>query len=98
MEGEHEKFWAEIPRKALHPRRYPIIEAFWWMAEPLSAIALVDVLDGDITMWEAVRHLQALDALDVVEPDPSSSDEGESEYAPFYAPYCLKGRGAVDGD
>jgi len=98
MEGEHEKFWAEIPEKALHPLRIPIIEAFWWQPQPLSAIALVDVLDGKITMWEAVRHLQTLDALNVVEPDPSSPGEGTSEYASFYAPYCLKGRGVPDGD
>jgi hypothetical protein len=95
MEDEHEKFWSEIPDKALHPRRYPIIEAFWWIAEPLSAIALVDVLDGDITMWEAARHLQALDALHVVEPDPSGPSEGTSKYASFYAPYCLKGWGCA---
>jgi hypothetical protein len=41
-----ERFWSTLPKKVLHPVRVPIVEALWWIGEPLSAIALVDVLDG----------------------------------------------------
>ncbi|HEX6687233.1 MAG TPA: hypothetical protein VF085_01045 [Solirubrobacterales bacterium] len=40
-----EKFWAALPEKTLHPLRVPILEAFRWIGEPLSAVGIVDVLD-----------------------------------------------------
>lgn len=75
MSDAIEQFWAAIPKKALHPSRVLILEAFRWIREPLSAIDLVDLFDGDgITMWEAAHHLRILDVVDVVEPDPDDRD------------------------
>ncbi len=74
MSGDHSEFWSSVPEKAEHPLRMPILEAFRWIAEPLSAIDLVDVLDGHITMWEAAHHLQVLDALEVAKPFPAERD------------------------
>lgn len=73
MSWDYDEFWVLIPAKTLHPYRVPILEAFRTVDEPLSAIALVDLFDGDgITMWEAEHHLRALTKLGVLEPDPKS--------------------------
>lgn len=74
MSGDYEDFWSSVPAKAEHPRRIPMLEAFRCIAEPLSAVGLVDVLDGDITMWEAAHHLGSLEALGVVKPCPADKD------------------------
>jgi hypothetical protein len=90
VSGDYEGFWSSLPEKAEHPLRIPILEAFRWIAEPLSAVGLVDVLDGHITMWDAAHHLRALDRLDVVEP--CSADRhllGRRDA--FDLPYCLTG-------
>lgn len=69
------KFWSAVPKMGMHPRRVPILEAFRIVQEPLSAIDLVDLFDGqDITMWDAAHHLRALEALGVVEPAPEGWD------------------------
>jgi len=90
MSGDWEEFWSPLPEKVLHPFRVPIIEALWWIGEPLSAIALVDVLDGFLSMWQAARHLRVLDALDVVEPSSVDTDSGASREDLFDVPYRLK--------
>lgn len=97
MSGDCEEFWSTLPEKAQHPVRVPIIEALWWIGEPLSAIALVDVLDGFLSMWEAAHHLRVLDALDVVEPSPVETDSGTSRDDLFDVPYRLKDRNSSGG-
>lgn len=97
MKNGYEEFWSTLPEKVLHPVRVPIIEALWWIGEPLSAIALVDVLDGLLSMWEAARHLRVLDALDVVEPSPVDADSGTSREDLFDTPYRLKNRKSGEG-
>jgi hypothetical protein len=84
----YEEFWSTLPEKVQHPVRVPIIEALWWIGEPLSAITLVDVLDGFLSMWEAAHHLRALEALDVVEPLDSSPSRNDL----LDLPYRLKDR------
>lgn len=76
-ESEHafEQFWAAMPKKAEHPSRVPMLEAFRWIGEPLSPVLLVDLFDGqDLTMWEAAYHLRALARLGVVRPYPAGRD------------------------
>ena len=90
MSGGAEECWSTLPEKVLHSARVPIIEALWWIGEPLSAIALVDVLDGYLSMWELAYHLRVLDALNVVER--SSIDNGASGEDRFYVSYRLKDR------
>lgn len=84
----YEGFWAALPDKVQHPVRVPIIEALWRVGEPLSAIALVDLLDGDISMWEAAHHLRVLEELDVVVP----LDRGASRSDLLDLPYRLTAR------
>jgi Helix-turn-helix domain len=74
MSGDYEEFWSSLPEKAGHPLRIPILEAFRWIAEPLSAVGLVDVLDGHVTMSEAAHHLHALEGLGVVKPESAGRD------------------------
>ena len=97
MSSGYEEFWSTLPEKALHPVRVPIIEALWRIGEPLSATALVDVLDGFLSMWEAAHHLRVLDALDVAEPSPVDTDGGASRNDIFDVPYRLKNRNSGEG-
>ncbi len=91
MSDDYEAFWSTVPEKALHPVRVPMLEALWRIGESLSAIELVDVLDGLLSMWEAAHHLRVLETLDVVEPDPADTGRGISRYGLFGVPHRLKG-------
>lgn len=67
---DEDKFW-----DALGDPQVLMLEALWWIGEPLSPIGLVDVLDGHVTMGEAADCLEFLQGLGMVEPapiDPSS--------------------------
>lgn len=98
MSSDYDEFWSTLPEmKVLHPVRVPIIEALWRIGEPLSAITLVDVLDGFLSMWEAAYHLRILDALDVAKPSPVNTDRGASRKDLFDVPYRLKDRNSGDG-
>ena len=97
MSSGYEDFWSTLPEEVLHPVRIPIIEALWWIGEPLSPIALVDLFDGFLSMWEAAHHLRVLDALDVAEPSPVDRESGTSRDDVFYLPYRLKDRDSGEG-
>jgi hypothetical protein len=94
---DYEEFWSVLPDRALHPLRVPILEALRWIGEPLSAIALVDVIDGHITMWEAAHHLRVLNALGIAEPSPVDAEAGASRNDIFDVPYHLKDRNSGEG-
>jgi hypothetical protein len=92
MSGDYEEAWPTIPAKAMHPVRVPMIEALWRVGEPLSAIDLVDVLDGFLSMWETAHHLGVLETLDVVKPDtPIEIHRAASRREQFDVRYRLKG-------
>lgn len=68
-----------------------MLEALWRIGEPLSATTTVDVLDGEVVdMWDAAHHLEALEALDVVEPLAGGTGRGTSGQERFDLPYRLK--------
>jgi hypothetical protein len=98
MNNSYEEFWLALPEKVQHPVRVPIIEALWRIGEPLSAIALVDVFDGFLSMWEATHHLNLLEELDVVEPSPGDAANRTSRNDHFDVPFRLKDRNAGGGD
>lgn len=93
MGDGYEEFWLTLPEKVQHPVRVPVVEALWWIGEPLSAIALVDLFDGLLSMWEAAHHLRVLEELDVVEP----LDGGATRSDLLDLPYCLKDRSSGKG-
>jgi hypothetical protein len=82
MDGDPEEVWACLPENVDHPYRVAIIEALLWIGEPLSAIGVVDVLDGYMSMWNAVAHLEALERLGVVERAPGAgvAQAGEDRF------------------
>lgn len=86
-----EECWSNVPEKAMQPTRLKMLEALLRIGRPLSARQLVDVLDGDVSMWEAARHLSALEALDLVEPAEDGTGKEKSD---FDVPYRLEGRDA----
>jgi hypothetical protein len=92
MSDPYEEVWSTLTEEALHPVRVPVIEALWRIGEPLSAIALVDVFDGFLSMWEAAYHLRVLGELHVAEPSPVDIDGGVSREDLFNVPYRLKDR------
>jgi hypothetical protein len=97
MNNDYEEFWSALPEKAQHPFRVPIIEALWRIDEPLSAIGLVDVFDGVLSMWDAAHHLHVLDVLDVAEPSPVDRGSCAPRGDLFDVPYRLTNRGSDEG-
>jgi hypothetical protein len=83
-------FWGALRDHACDPIQVPILEALWRVGEPLSAIELVDVLDGYLTMWEAKDHLEVLYGLGVVVP--ASAKQSGKEGSDFRVPYSIKSR------
>lgn len=81
---------APVREKADHPSRMPILEAFRWIGEPLSAISTVDVLDGYLSMWEVARHLRILETLGIVEPVRPRAGQATTRNEVFGARYRLK--------
>lgn len=65
-----------------------MLEALWRIGEPFSAIEMVNVLDGYLTMWEAAHHLEALCDLGVVEP--TSADPSSKQKSRFNVSYRLR--------
>lgn len=96
MNSDRDEFWGALPEKALHPLRVPIVEALWRIGEPLSAVGLVDVLDGYLSMCDAAHHLRALEELEVVDPCPADAGSDLPEDL-FRVPYRLKERNSGDG-
>lgn len=89
MTRSYAQYWAAMPEKADHPARVPMLEAFRWVDEPLSALDLVDLFDGQgIAMWEATHHLRALHGLGVLLPYPAGRDPQARRHA-FDLPYRL---------
>jgi hypothetical protein len=97
VNGDYEEFWWGLPEQAQHPLRVPIVEALRWVREPLSAITLVDVLDGTMTMWETSYHLRVLEALKVAEVVPAETSE-RTKRDLFNTPYRLRDWYAIDDD
>lgn len=95
-----EELWASLPDAALHPIRVPIVEALWWVHQPLSALGLVDVLDGALDMWEARYHLEALEELGVAEPvasEPTDTPKDPRQDPTLLVPYRLTVKRRDDG-
>jgi hypothetical protein len=88
MTREGDDFWDALGDHALDPIQVPMLEALWRIGELLSAIELVDVLDGYLSMWEAADHLEALHALGMVER--TSADQPGKQESDFDVPYRLK--------
>jgi hypothetical protein len=62
-----------------------MLEALERIGEPLSAIEMVDVLDGYLTMWEAKYHLQVLRACGVIEfASTERAGEADDEFRQRY--------------
>lgn len=87
MTREGDDFWDALGHH-LDPIQVPMLEALWRIGVPLSAIDLVDVLDGYLTMWEAAHHLEVLQGRGVVEP--TSGDKSSRQATGFDLTYRLR--------
>jgi hypothetical protein len=59
-ERTDDDLWGALGDHARDPVCVPMLEALRWIGKLLSAIELVDVLDGHLSMWEVARYLVAL--------------------------------------
>ena len=67
--------------------RVLILEAFRCIGQPLSPVMVVDVLEGDLTMWDASAHLDALVRLGVMrrgQRDPLAPSLREERFDLLY--------------
>lgn len=83
--------WPALPDEAQHGIPALLVEALWRIGEPLSARTMVDVFDGEVSMWEADSHLRRLEAVDVVELSRDSRASGASVEVRLELPYRLSG-------
>jgi len=90
VNDDREEFWATVPDKADHPRRVLLLEALRCIGEPISALTAVDVLDGDMSMWEASYGLTVLERLGIVETTSTDMGRGTTGEERFDVPYRLK--------
>jgi hypothetical protein len=65
--------WGELAARVLHPVQVEIIEALRWIDRPLTAIDLLNVLDGKRLGLRIEHHLKRLTRLDAL----VSADEGK---------------------
>jgi len=66
-----------------------MLEALLWIGLPLSPREFVNVLDGDISMWDAAYHLQVLETLGVVAPVSAPPEDEPTQTDDFDEPYRL---------
>jgi hypothetical protein len=90
MTREDDDFWDALGDHTLDPTQVPMLEALRRIGEPLSAVGMVDVLDGYLSMWEAADHLEALQGLGVVEP--TSADPPSKQKSSYDVSFRLKTR------
>lgn len=99
MSRDSAALWSALPDEAQHGVKVLLVEALWRIGEPLSARTMVDVLDGEVSMWEAENHLRRLEMLGVVELSGGDDARATSEESRLGAPYRLSVWGSPeDGD
>lgn len=85
-----EAFWSKVPDEAIEPTRVKLLEALCRVGQPLSAIQLVNLLDGEVSMEEAAGHLSALEVFGVVERVEGRTSEDPPRDDGFDVPYRLE--------
>jgi hypothetical protein len=72
-------FWEELALRLLHPTQLLIIEAIWWIEEPLSATLLQEVCENQIALGLFSYHCKRLEQLEVLEKVDEIPVRGASE-------------------
>lgn len=90
MSDDWDDFWSKVPEKAIQPIRVKLLESLRRVGRPLSAVQLVNVLDGEVSMEEAEYHLGVLKALGLVEAIRGSTSEERPRDDGFDLPYRLE--------
>jgi hypothetical protein len=74
-----QSFWEELALRLLHPTQLLIIEAIWWIEEPLSATLLQGIYEDRIGLSLFSYHCKRLEALEVLEKVGEVPVRGVSE-------------------
>lgn len=77
--SEDQGFWEELALKLLHPTQLLIIEAIWWIEEPLSATLLQKVYEDQVGLSLFSYHCKRLEELEVLEKVGEVPVRGVSE-------------------
>jgi hypothetical protein len=72
-------FWGEVAGKLMHPTQLLIVEAIWWIEEPLSATLLQYVYEDRVALSSLSYHCRRLEALEVLEQVGEIPVRGVSE-------------------
>jgi hypothetical protein len=74
-----QSFWEGLALRLLHPTQLLVIEAIWWIDEPLSATLLQSVYEDRISLSLLSYHCKRLEALEVLEKVGEVPVRGVSE-------------------
>jgi len=77
--AEDQGFWGELAVKLMHPTQLLILEAIWWIEEPLSATLLQGVYEDRVGLSLFSYHCRRLEALGVLEQVGEIPVRGVSE-------------------
>lgn len=64
---EEHRYWGKLAVKVLHPTQLLIVEAIWWVEEPLSATLLHGIYEGGVHSSLLSYHCRRLERLEVLE-------------------------------
>jgi hypothetical protein len=77
--SDDRSFWEGLALRLLHPTQLLVIEAIWWIEEPLSATLLQGVYEGQISLSLFSYHCRRLEKLEVLEKVGEIPVRGVSE-------------------
>jgi predicted HTH transcriptional regulator len=77
--------WGSLFSLLVHPMRVEIIEALYWIREPLSATDLRKLLDGRFTSQHISYHLAELVKVGVVKEVGQRAVRGATEKFYFFS-------------
>jgi hypothetical protein len=66
--GVPDRFWTALIARLLHPLQVQIIEAMWWIGQPLSASQLVQVFCKEQRLSAVSYHVQRLADIGALRP------------------------------
>jgi hypothetical protein len=72
-------FWGEMAGKLMHPTQILIVEAIWWIEEPLSPTLLQSIYEDRVDLASFSYHCRRLESLEVLEQVGEIPVRGVSE-------------------
>lgn len=85
-EGDEPFDWSALVPRIVHPLRVAIVEALFWLDQPLSSTDMVKLMDDpDIYLSHVAYHVGRLVEADVLKPVRRRQVRGATETFYFFA-------------